>query len=149
MKDEQYYKSLDKRTKEYKEWRKNFEKENSIGLGDVVEKAIKITGLDNFVNGQDCGCDKRKQKLNKIRLRFSAVRCFDEEHFLKWTEYIESKENKQKTMTAAQQREILFPVYRHLFARNILSDKHIRKGKILNCCIDGYVNEINKIYQAY
>ena len=42
--------------------------EESKGLGDSVEKITRATGIKNLVekitNG-DCGCDKRKEKLNK------------------------------------------------------------------------------------
>jgi hypothetical protein len=41
------------------------------GLGDTVEKIAKATGLAGVakviteVTGKDCGCDKRKEMLNK------------------------------------------------------------------------------------
>ena len=40
----------------------------SQGLGDSVEKAIKLLGLDQVVKKSDGSCDsckKRKEKLNK------------------------------------------------------------------------------------
>jgi uncharacterized protein YidB (DUF937 family) len=40
----------------------------SKGLGDSIEKITRATGIKNLVekitNG-DCGCNKRKEKLNK------------------------------------------------------------------------------------
>ena len=49
--------------------------EKSKGLGDTIEKITKATGLKSFVqvlarNGifgkkKDCGCNKRKEQLNK------------------------------------------------------------------------------------
>ena len=50
----------DKRTKAYKEWKKKFNKENTIGLGDLVEKVTEATGIKKavkFIAGEDCGCD--------------------------------------------------------------------------------------------
>ena len=45
------------------------------GLGDTVESIIKFTGLDIFVKGKDCGCEKRKEYLNELfPYRFKA-RC--------------------------------------------------------------------------
>ena len=48
----------------------------SKGLGDSIERFTKVTGIKTFsqilikhgVFGKkkDCGCDKRKEKLNKI-----------------------------------------------------------------------------------
>ena len=39
------------------------------GLGDSVEKVLKATGIDKVakkVLGEDCGCEERKAKLNKL-----------------------------------------------------------------------------------
>ena len=39
------------------------------GLGDVVESITQATGIDKVVHavlGDDCGCDERKEKLNKL-----------------------------------------------------------------------------------
>ena len=50
--------------------RKN--KMKSKGLGDTVEKITTITGIKRIVDkvaeatGKDCGCNKRKEALNKI-----------------------------------------------------------------------------------
>ncbi len=44
----------------------------SRGLGDTVEKITEITGIKRVVDkvskatGKDCGCNKRKEKLNKM-----------------------------------------------------------------------------------
>jgi len=43
--------------------------EESKGLGDSIEKITKATGIKDLVEKitkGDCGCDKRKDKLNKI-----------------------------------------------------------------------------------
>ena len=43
----------------------------SKGLGDTIEKIIKVTGIKQAVRtvskavGKDCGCEDRKQFLNK------------------------------------------------------------------------------------
>ena len=41
----------------------------SKGIGDSIEKALQATGIDKVakaVLGDDCGCEERKQKLNKL-----------------------------------------------------------------------------------
>jgi len=44
----------------------------SRGLGDTIEKITKATGIKRIVEGaakavgKDCGCNKRKEKLNNI-----------------------------------------------------------------------------------
>jgi phenylacetate-coenzyme A ligase PaaK-like adenylate-forming protein len=50
--------------------------EKSKGLGDTVEKITTITGIKPLieyitadvlkVKNKDCGCGKRKEKLNKV-----------------------------------------------------------------------------------
>lgn len=43
----------------------------SKGLGDTIEKITKATGIKKIVDtvskatGKPCGCNKRKEKLNK------------------------------------------------------------------------------------
>ena len=44
----------------------------SKGLGDSIEKFTKATGIKKVVDtisektGKDCGCSKRKSRLNKL-----------------------------------------------------------------------------------
>jgi hypothetical protein len=69
MKEEAYYKGLDKRTKEYKEWVASREEaiaSESKGLGDTIEKITTATGIKaavKFLAGEDCGCDRQKGYL--------------------------------------------------------------------------------------
>ena len=42
-----------------------------MGLGDIIEVITKYTGIKWLVHkifGNDCGCDKRKKKLNQIKI---------------------------------------------------------------------------------
>ena len=58
----------DKRTKAYKDWKQNFDAQ-SQGLGDTVEKITKATGIKKLVKwvaGEDCGCDARQERWNKL-----------------------------------------------------------------------------------
>ena len=41
----------------------------SRGIGDDLEKITKATGVEKVVKaifGEDCGCDKRRDRLNKM-----------------------------------------------------------------------------------
>jgi hypothetical protein len=46
--------------------------EQSKGLGDTIEKITTATGIKKVVNtvskitGKDCGCNKRKDNLNRM-----------------------------------------------------------------------------------
>ncbi len=47
-------------------------KDKSRGFGDTVAKVTKLTGIKSVVDtvskkmGKDCGCDKRRDTLNRI-----------------------------------------------------------------------------------
>lgn len=133
----------DKRTKAYKKWKKNFDEQNSVGLGDVVEKVTKTTGIKKVVEtftpeGKDCGCDKRKEQLNKIRMRFPVVRCFTEQQYNDWTKFI-SRSDKN-SVTYADQVKIIIPIYKQLFSRQL---------KVMSCCVEPYINQIQRVYEKY
>lgn len=87
MKDNEYYENLDKRTTEYKEYKK--------GLGDRIADFTKATGIDKIVEAitDDCGCAKRKKQLNNIR--GLKPRCMTEQELNVWKEFRDK--NKWKT----------------------------------------------------
>ena len=85
----------DKRSKEYKEWKKKHS-EASQGLGDTVEKITKATGIKKavkFLAGEDCGCDERKEKLNEI-FRYRKPECLSESEFDLIKMAVDAKKNK-------------------------------------------------------
>ena len=60
------------------------------GLGDIIENITKATGIKKLVEwafgGIDCGCDARKEKLNKLFPRKRKPECLleDEYNYLKY-----------------------------------------------------------------
>lgn len=83
----------DKRTKEYNQWLK----ENPEGLGDTIEKITEATGIKKVVEkltpkGKDCGCNERKEKLNKMfPYRLKAVRCLTEDEQVHYKAFKENR----------------------------------------------------------
>ena len=72
----------DKRTKAYKEWKANQEKE-SQGLGDTIAKVTEATGIKKAVEliaGEDCGCDKRQKILNRL-FKYNKPKCLEEDEY--------------------------------------------------------------------
>ena len=85
----------DKRTKLYKEWAKKHT-QASEGLGDTVEKITKATGIKKAVKwlaGEDCGCDERQEKLNKM-FRYKKPECLSENEFNLIKMAIDTKKNR-------------------------------------------------------
>ena len=88
----------DKRTKEYKEWKKKYDAE-SKGLGDTVEKITKATGIKKVVETvfqkleKDCGCEERKKLLNE-KFRYEKPECLLEEEYNLIDTAIKEKKNR-------------------------------------------------------
>lgn len=56
-------------------------KNKSKGLGDTIEKFTEATGIKAVVKavvGDDCGCDERRDKLNKIFPYSKQPECLDD-----------------------------------------------------------------------
>ncbi len=131
---------MDKRTKAYKEWVKNHEKESS-GLGDTVEKITKSTGIKKavkFLAGEDCGCDERKDKLNSM-FPYAKPLCLDEQEFNYLANFFD---NNVKTVNPTVQKEML-AIYNRIF-----QDKK-QATNCGQCFFNGVVDKLGKIYNEY
>ena len=142
-KDEEYYNSLDKRTKEYKEWAARFEEDNSTGLGDIVEKITEATGIKKlvkFVAGEDCGCDERKEKLNNLRFKGRRhVNCLLEEEY---NDIKRLKEKRSDLWTHSDQQRIV-RIQERVF--------NLRYQGTVTCadCIRAAWNDVKEVFEQY
>lgn len=90
-------------------------RKRSRGLGDTLEKVIKATGLQIFVEGKDCGCDARKEKLNELfPYRFKA-RCFTESEYESWKSFMEVRTIRVTT----EQVNFVCDLYASVFNRPV------------------------------
>ena len=125
-------KKIDKRTKVYKESQK--------GLGDTVEKITKATGIDKlvkFIAGEDCGCEERKEKLNKM-FPYKKVNCLDEaEH-----NYLDTffKSNVKSVSSDTQKK--LIEISNRVFNER-------KTTSTCNSCVISMVNRLKKLYIEY
>ena len=136
-KDETYYENLDKRTKEYKEWKKRRDSV-SEGLGDVVEKITTATGIKKaveFIAGEDCGCDERKAKLNKLFPK-RQPRCFEEEEYT----YLSDLFSSSQPGRISQKR--LLQIYNRVFRTNFTPTT-------CSACVKRWYDELKKYYDKY
>jgi len=72
-------------------------KNTSKGLGDTVDKITTKTGIKKVVKkvfGDDCGCEERRQKLNKL-FPYKTKECLTEEEYLWCDDYFNTKEKNQ------------------------------------------------------
>lgn len=134
---------MDKRTKEYKEWKAKQEA-SPDGLGDTIEKITKKTGIKKVVEtifGDDCGCDERRKKLNE-RFSYKPKGCFTEEQYNQWTEF--RNRDNQNTVEPDEQKFI------SVLLRNIyhLSVKPTCQG-CTGTTYKKWIDMINKFYDTY
>jgi hypothetical protein len=64
--------------------KKRGRKPKAKGLGDTVEQVLEATGvakIAKFVLGEDCGCDKRKEKLNQM-FPYRKINCLTEDEYV-------------------------------------------------------------------
>ena len=55
----------------------------SKGLGDTIAKVTKVTGIEKvvkFIAGEDCGCEERRIKLNKL-FPYNKPECLQEQEY--------------------------------------------------------------------
>lgn len=129
----------DKRTKAYKEWKKKHA-QASDGLGDVVEKITTATGIKaavKFLAGEDCGCDERKEKLNKA-FPSSKPNCLLEDEYNLISMAVETKKN---TFTGDEQKTFI-KIFERVF-----------DTKVVGCSSCAFKNSVYshlvKLYKQY
>ena len=163
----------DKRTKEYKEYIKAKHKE-SVGLGDVIEKITKTTGIKKLVeeltpDNQGCGCDDRKETANKIEVYTKTSNVIIPKEFKSSEEYVRFVNKKIRP-----RNKLITPFTEELYNDYCILKTEISKGilpknkdtkSILNkykkhlfrtfhkdnvsCCLKTHLSEVDKVFNTY
>lgn len=86
------------------------------GLGDTIASITKATGVDKLVHkvvGEDCGCDKRRDKLNQLFPYYNELTAMDkkniEEHLI--------PEHRKGRITA-KTKTMMYEIYDRTFNRS-------------------------------
>jgi len=113
-------------------------KPKSLGLGDTIEKITEATGIKKvveFIAGEDCGCEERKQKLNKL---FPYVECLNEKEF----DYLTDFQPWKKVRLEPADQEQLLSVYNRVFSK---------RKKITHCssCWKNIISDLKNVYDTY
>jgi len=140
--NQEYYENLDKRTKEYKsyaEWKANQEAA-SEGLGDSVEKITEATGIKaavKFLAGEDCGCDERKEKLNKM-FNYNKPECLTEDEY----NYLSDFYSQKKSVLTGMEKQQLLLIYNRVFRTN---------KRMTSCspCLRNIYDKLKQYFDAY
>tara|TARA_R100000655_G_scaffold4623_3_gene14951 strand:+ start:3006 stop:3362 length:357 start_codon:yes stop_codon:yes gene_type:complete len=111
-------------------------KKTSKGLGDSVEKVLKATGIDKIAKkilGDDCGCEERKQKLNKM---FPYGRQFTQDEIKIYEEVLPRTKGSR---ISAQDQSIMVKLYNKVFNKN-------KKPSNCGSCVKNTLTELEKVY---
>ena len=106
----------DKRTKAYKDWKANQEKA-SEGLGDTIAKVTEATGIKKavkFIAGEDCGCDERQERLNRI-FKYNKPECLNEQEYEYIADWIENGNDKLNSKQLKEMNVIYNRVFKKKF----------------------------------
>lgn len=113
----------------------------SSGLGDTVEKVFQATGVDKLAKwalGEDCGCQERKQKLNKL-FPYKKPECLNEEEYNYLDKFFSSKSNKVTTET---QKELV-TIYNRVF------NEKAKTTSCGSCFLNSIYSKLEKVYKEY
>ena len=114
----------------------------SKGLGDIIEKIIEATGIKAVVEavseatGIDCGCESRKELLNKL-FPYKQPECLTDEDN-EWLSIFFETNNNQ--LTPKQQNKVI-EIYKNVFNQTIQPS---------NCgsCWRDKINELKRVYDT-
>ena len=114
-------------------------KSKSKGLGDTIEKITETTGIKKIVHGlfgDDCGCEERKDKLNKL-FPYKKVECLTEEEF----NYLNDFGFNVSTIDIDKQK-ILLKIYNRVFNDN-------RPPTSCGSCWIKIIDDLKNVFENY
>lgn len=109
------------------------------GLGDTIEAGLQAVGIDKvvkFILGEDCGCQERKEKLNKL-FPYKKANCLSETDY----EYLTLFFDRKRTSILPSEQEVMLQIYNRTFNTKV---------GVTNCstCWIDMINELKKVYDA-
>ena len=119
---------------------KQTRKRKPKGLGDTIEQITTATGIKKvvkFLAGEDCNCDKRKEKLNKMFPYFKP-KCLTEDEYNYLTSFFEVNRGSIKPSEQTQ----LIKIYNRALNQ---------KQEHTTCadCWRDIIKKIKTLYDAY
>ena len=118
-------------------------RKKATGLGDTIEQITEVTGIKFVVEkfskatGIDCGCDKRKETLNKL-FSYHKPNCLVEEDYNYLTDFF----SRLKGQVSVNDQYKLIEVYFRVF------NQRLENSNCSSCWRDR-INEIRKVYNEY
>lgn len=115
-------------------------KKKAEGLGDTVESIIQATHIDKVAKwlfGEDCGCEARKEKLNKL-FPYKKPLCLLEDEF----NYLDNHFNLNTSRIKPTEQKELLKIYNRVFqSRN--------EPTTCSECWREYMHKLKSVYNEY
>jgi len=115
----------------------------SKGLGDSIEKITKATGIKQATDwifdklGKDCGCDTRKEKLNKL-FPYKNIECLNEDEYM----YLKGFFALNKNVVNINEQRTLLNIHNRVFNTN-------KEQSSCGSCVKDLVNSMKRLYNEY
>jgi len=119
---------------------KQTRKRKPKGLGDTIDNITTATGIKalvKFIAGEDCGCDDRKEKLNKMFPYFKPL-CLEEDEYNYLTEFF----NGSKSQIRPSQQQQLIKIY-----NRVLNQK--QEPTTCSDCWRDIIKKLKQVYDEY
>tara|TARA_B110000003_G_C16123508_1_gene328769 strand:- start:31 stop:444 length:414 start_codon:yes stop_codon:yes gene_type:complete len=115
----------------------------SKGLGDTIEKFTKKTGIKKVVEkvseitGIDCGCDERKNLLNRI-FPYRITNCFTDQEY----EWLDNFYTSRKTQLTYEEQIKMVAIHNRVLGA-------VRKVSSCGSCVREMINIMKRLYLEY
>jgi hypothetical protein len=124
-----------------KKAKKSTESTKARGLGDTVEKVLEKTGIAKvakWILGEDCGCEERKEKLNKL-FPYKKPECLTEDEF----KYLDKYFNEAKSTVHPKTQEKLLKIGNRIFHQKM------SMTSCTSCFKKNLHDQLYKVYKEY
>jgi hypothetical protein len=115
-------------------------KRKATGLGDTIEQITEATGIKKlveFIAGEDCGCDARKEKLNAL-FPYRNPKCLLEDEY----NYLTESEVLYKHTLKPSEQDAILKIYNRIFGIS-------REPTSCATCWMEIIDKMQKVYQEY
>jgi len=116
---------------------------NAQGLGDTIEAFTTATGIKKGVEllskalDWDCGCDERKEKLNKL-WSYRKPKCLTEEDYTYLQEFFSKPQNEISPRVQWDLTDIYYRIF----------DIRLESSSCSSCWRD-YISQIRQVYNVH
>lgn len=110
------------------------------GLGDTIEKITEATGIKKLVHwiaGDDCGCEERKEALNKL-FPYKKPNCMTEEEYNYFTSFLALN----SPVVKPTQQMVLLKMYNRIFGLQQ------EPTTCRDCWVD-FIDKLTKVHSTY